>query len=562
MLQHQERLSENKDSLTVSNNMGSSTAIELKDNREHSVVQQKLIEKTNHQPNPNLTQRNTSGNQPVQRIIIEGSTRYIKSTLKTILNNEIISPKIQKVLIRIRTAIGGEINEKWLDSSWNSVVKAKDYDIDNQSDQLVLDIVESYRRSKMSGDARAARGTDSDIIAASMNKVDNELHPVSSGRERIITHDHPHQLDKPENSSPSARIATHISTMVLAKHPLGVEVQGALQHDGRGMMLSSNKNKTNNDLIGQLKIASDLKNLAAELLLEAGADDMPLAELMKNRILRHASKFYLNASSLMASDAPITVPDKVEIALDGLHAEIRIQLDKWTANTHELPQGTRLPCMGCYLYFNGQGIQLGKWMGPLWVSNPGIAMQIKKLLLEKVKIGKMGEKHAKDVGDKIASSFAGLPDDTGIAHSKKREGTYTIAHDPDSESDIGEEEHKDLQERLKARKLKMPKSPQWHGMEDWSASKKTSDNGHSKHHDNDSMEEDEQIPDEAIQNSLPLGVNTVGMDGSGGIRIKRNQLPTGFIPDEGVEIFVEWQKKKIHYISEYNGVLSMDYVPA
>jgi hypothetical protein len=164
----------------------------------------------------------------------------------------------------------------------------------------------------------------------------------------------------------------------------------------------------------------------------------------------------------------VLVPKPVAVELDGRHAEIRIeQSAEWDAATHFPPTGTKYPCMGCYLYFAGEKINVGKWMGPLWVTNAALTTQLEKLLLAGKSIGKLGTSNAAAVAKQLAATYAALPPDAQMGKGVTKDGETTFDRQADSDSELDEDEYASLQKRVPAFLSGAPLSPLWEGVDDW-----------------------------------------------------------------------------------------------
>lgn len=64
---------------------------------------------------------------------------------------------------------------------------------------------------------------------------------------------------------------------------------------------------------------------------------------------------------------------------------------------------------------------------------------------------------------------------------------------------------------------------------------------------------------EAERDSLPGATYLDGTLGAGGLRIRRDQIPSSVDISEGAIIYVGGERKKILYVSEYQGTLTIDY---
>jgi hypothetical protein len=147
---------------------------------------------------------------------------------------------------------------------------------------------------------------------------------------------------------------------------------------------------------------------------------------------------------LLQQDARFEVPPSVQRTRDGLHAEIRIEQTKgWGPKTHEMPTGTKYPCMGCALYFDSKGHVTAVRMGPMWITTPGVSTQLKG-----GKIGKLTDQQVHEVAQRLLVQFKRAAIRAQMGHSKQRDGEYTVDNTPDSGSDIDPAEFPKLKERM------------------------------------------------------------------------------------------------------------------
>ncbi len=238
---------------------------------------------------------------------------------------------------------------------------------------MIAELIKRYQRSAASSRAYEARAAEGPGLVAGLLAADPHLQLEAGARNPMVTADDMEVVEHDGAAMTAAdRFATHLSTMVLSQHPDGQEVQAAARHDGAGLSLASNLNAVNTQLRGQLKVATDVKELAAKVLASRKVSAMTREAAMDDVVVRHTLKLYQRIQEILAPDAAIDVPASVAVKLDGQHAEIRIQQSPlWDEATHHVPAGTKYPCMGCYLYFNGQAIEIGRWFGPLWLTMRG-----------------------------------------------------------------------------------------------------------------------------------------------------------------------------------------------
>jgi hypothetical protein len=111
-----------------------------------------------------------------------------------------------------------------------------------------------------------------------------------------------------------------------------------------------------------------------------------------------------------------------------------------------MPTGTKYPCMGCALYFDAQGHVTGVRMGPMWITTPGLATQLRGGA-----IGALTDDQVKQVAKRLLAQFEHLVGRVKMGHSHQRKGKFTVDHTPDSDSDVDPDDF----ERDKARMLKL-----------------------------------------------------------------------------------------------------------
>jgi hypothetical protein len=201
------------------------------------------------------------------------------------------------------------------------------------------------------------------------------------------------------------------------------------------------------------------------MLEQRGIGTMDRRGAMDDVVVRHALKLYQRISRYLASDAPVQVPSNVTANLDGRHAEVRIiHMPGWDSSTHYPPTGTMYACMGCFLHFLDEHIEIGRWMGPMWVTNPALSTQLTALLQRGVKMGKFPPQDVQRVGNELLAAYDRIPPHAHMGKGRTKSGTSGFDRRADSDSEVDDDEYAELQERLKARREGNPMSPQWLGM--------------------------------------------------------------------------------------------------
>jgi len=447
------------------------------DSRPETVQQKQMQDAANRSPQVQqlkTIQRNANqGNGIVQRKISYQGTDY-PTTWKGIarMGNADMTTAAQQIWDRLVQELGADVNVKKLEAAWNKIAKDTTnapLDIETEADALVDAIKESYNRSMRSRAGYDDRNREAQELAGPLVESDDHFSFVPSARNPMVVRDDLEEVKHDgDEVSRADRLQTYASTLMMDQHPTGQEAQAAVRQDGAGMHLSMNTNSVNEQLRGQYALARDLKDLAARLLMDWGLATMTREAAMADRRVRHALKLYERISGLLASNAPITVPGRVPAGLDGVHAEIRIeQDDDFDLATHNLPTGTKYPCMGCFLYFNGKKIRVGKWFGPMWVTNAALSQQLKEALENKRKIGKLGKARTTATGGALRDAHAALPAGSRMGHGRTKAGDHTYDHNADSESEYESEEFEFLRKRVKSHHAGAPMSPVWEGVDDF-----------------------------------------------------------------------------------------------
>lgn len=429
-----------------------SAAATMQDNRPEAVQQRQLQEAANNSPQVQqlkAIQRNSKQGGPIQRKIKYGNQEF-PTTWKGIKDSS-LKKAAQPVWQQLLSQIGSGVNSAKLQLAWSKVAKGKTtYDVVNQADELVAAVLEKYNRSMAAKAQYGARNQETQDLANPLLAHDDQFKFVPSARNPMVQREDLAEIEYDSSEVSGAnRFQTHVSTLMMYEHSLGQEAQAATRMDKKGMHLSTNVNSVNEELRGQYGFASDLKNLAAQLLDQKDIANISRQDAMNDRLIRHALKLFDRINNFLESDAPITVPQKVAGKLDGVHAEIRIEQDSgFSTATHNAPSGTKYPCMGCYLYFNGQKIDMGKWYGPMWVTNAALSQQLKTALQAGQTIGKLGAQTTATTGAALVEGYKSLPANSRMGHGRTKAGGHTFAHNADSDSEYEDDDFEDLRTRV------------------------------------------------------------------------------------------------------------------
>lgn len=404
----------------------------------------------------------------IQRKVKDGDAPLPKSYHQTKKTGYI--GRVNAILEQFGADIGDEFDHKYLEGLWNKLMNSKTVYQLSDTKAILAGLQASHRRTQKSQARYKRSSRQAERLTAPLIFMDDQLVLKPGARNPKLEHASPlapsySELDR----SGSRRLSTYASSLMMELHPSGEEFQGSRRQDGRGMMLSSNVNSVNGIIQQQLQIAAHLKTMAAEFLIGKGVHEMPRDRVMADRVLRHVSKLYSRISTFLAKDAPIHTPANVQGELDGLHAEIRI-VDSpiWDQNEWDVPTGTKYPCLGCFLYLNGEKIEIGHFHGALWVTNAAMTKQLEAALLKGRKIGSLTREDIEQTSRKMSGTYAKLPKESRFAMGQQRDGKPTDLHDADSDSDMSESIFASMQERLSARSKGVPSSPLWKGMGEWS----------------------------------------------------------------------------------------------
>jgi hypothetical protein len=401
-----------------------------------------------------------------QRVIIHGSP--LPTTWKKIPEDS--ESAAADIMQRVHDQLGDEIDAKKLEQIWNKLAKDAnlrfDLGSDKDADALVAAIVKRYRTSMKYRQAYERRDTQAQALVKPLLDAHANLSFVPSARNPMVVDEHIHEVDfdEDEGNMGAQRAATHASTLIRSLHPSGEESQASFRRDGMGMAVSTNSNAENDLVRGELKVAQDLKKLAARILTEKKIESMSREDAMQNVVVRHALKLYDRISDYLASDAQVNVPSNVLDVIDGLHAEIRIVYMKgWDQQESYPPTGTMYPCMGCYLHLHGKDIEIGRWMGPMWVTNAALAKQLEALLRKNLEMGKFPAKELEAVAQEVRVAYDGLPPTSQMGKGKFKSGKSGYERRADSDDEYSDGEYERLQQRVVAHHRGTPMSPQWLG---------------------------------------------------------------------------------------------------
>ena len=342
-----------------------------------------------------------------------------------------------------------------LEVVWGKVAKDKknsfDITLPNEFQALVLELVKRFARSEKSRVGFQKRTGQSGTLGSRLTALDPQLKFTESARNPMVEHQNPEKVtQKDQPLSKQERFATHVATMGMHLNPLGQEFQASTRKDGTGIHVSSNLNAVNEQLVfQQWQMAHHLKQTAKGLLEQLNVQLMSKKQAMDDRVIRHLAKLFWRIEDYLKEDAPVSFPAKVDDELDGMHAEIRITSQAtWNKNDFHAPQGTKYPCLGCFIYMNGKAIEVGHFHGPLWVTNSAMTTQMREALLLGHKMGHLSGPEVTTVGDRLAHGYQHRPKGSKFVRGKKRDGTSGYDVNADSDSELEDDEFTTLKSQL------------------------------------------------------------------------------------------------------------------
>ncbi|XID91938.1 hypothetical protein ACF3MZ_26215 [Paenibacillaceae bacterium WGS1546] len=361
-----------------------------------------------------------------------------------------IRDQIDNVLQNVRGTIKGTVDEDKLKKAFIKLAQddKSALDLFEQHGEIEKAVLSGYNR-RMNAKHRLNKRTEEGMkIAEHLTEKDDHLIFMPNARNPMVQPNHLEQFDYDPKTSDFSKTQTHLSTVLLDLLGTGEEVQSSLAKDKSGVFISTNRNAPNRKLRKRMSSRKNIKDGAKEILLDRGLDKMNLDEAMGDRTVRHALKLFDRIDNYLTDDSLVTVPSDVDGKLDGRHAEVRIEQTKnWNEDDYHLPSGTKYPCMSCSLYFHEEGYGIGDKSGPLWTTNPGMSPQMESELLKGMKIGNLGEKTGV-VGKRLSHQYGKHSGKFKIGYGKKKDGSYTLDHQADSDSEYEEEDFKKLKQKV------------------------------------------------------------------------------------------------------------------
>jgi hypothetical protein len=395
------------------------------------------------------------GKGVVQRIIHTGRKVYPSTYRQVEKTKEYMIDFRDDAMKKAKKILGITKRNVKLEEIWGKIAKDKkkkfDITLPNEFNALVQELVIRYGRSMKAQQSYRQRTGQSDTLGGRVTALDKRLKFTKSARNPMVEHKHPEEVTLDDQPiSKEERFATHVATMGMHLHPEGQEFQASTSKDGSQIRISSNLNAVNEQLaLQKWQMAWHLKKSAKKLLEQLGVDQMSKKKAMNNRLIRHLAKLFWRIEDYLEQDAPISFPAKVAKELDGMHAEIRITSEAtWNKNDFHAPQGTKYPCLGCFIYMNGKKIEVGHFHGPLWVTNSAMTTQMREALLLGHSVGHLSGKELAKVGDRLAHGYQHRPKGSKFVRGKKRDGTSGYDVNADSDSELEDDEFTTLKSQL------------------------------------------------------------------------------------------------------------------
>jgi hypothetical protein len=405
---------------------------------------------------PLIAHRGTGGGDVQRKITQKGKelgtwAKVSKSSAATAAN---------AVMDAARKLIGGSVVDKTLSSAWNNLAKnaKKSFELDTEASELAQELAAGYQRSANAKERAANRGGNVEQIVEPLLDAEKDLELKPSPRNPTV---------QPRSTKMGAftydpktpkedQLQRQIANVVLDKFG-GVEVQTSFAKDGHELLVSTNTNDSNKQLATNLKSVADLMDLCVEVADQHGLDRMSNKEAMNDRVVRHAMKIFDRLKGYLADDADLVVPPAIKE--DGRHAEIRIeQSEGWTPKTHRLPTGTKLPCVGCKLYFSEEGHAVSMNVGFGWITDAALSTQIEKVA-KGAKISEMTSQQLDAVGELLAAQFENHQHQIVMGKSKTKDGMFTTDVQADSESELDEKKSQSVRAAMKKRKASGDPNP-------------------------------------------------------------------------------------------------------
>lgn len=397
-----------------------------------------------------------ASNAPIQRKIRYGKEEddVLPNTWlqfqKAGLDKKIVD-QVTKIMQAVRKELGplDENQEKKLMGAWVKVNKSADEYQVSDTEAIKNAVIEKYHASINAQNGYRARNKETKEIAKGLLDEDKEMEFQPSARNPMVKKRKMEKFDYDSDTPKEEQFQKHVSTVVLNTMGEGEEAQASLSNDNNSIFVSTNSNKVNDHVRKKLKTTGDIKGMAADLLKERNLENLSKEAAMKDHVVRHALKLFARIEKFLLQDAVIKVPQNLETKFDGRHAEIRIeQSEGWDEDDYHHPTGTKYPCMGCMLYFDDQGHDIGVRMGPLWVTNAAISTQMESQLDDGKKIGGLNDQ-TEEVAKVLSDQFKHLSKKVKMGMGKHKDGTYDIDRQADSDSEMEDDDFKKVKEQVK-----------------------------------------------------------------------------------------------------------------
>lgn len=345
-----------------------------------------------------------------------------------------------------------ELTEEEFGKSWDRLKRAKSFADLGNAKQFADAVRDSHGRAETSSVRLAGNNAVSEeLVGPMVEAAAGDLRFSGGARAKLVpTGKHVHHYDP--TIEKERQTARHLSTVLFETNKKGEEVQSSFARDKGEVFISTNLNGVNESLRKQVTSQEDLKREAAQIALARNLENVSRKAAMQDRVLRHAMKLFGRIDNFLDTDCKVTVPGAADF--DGRHAEVRIAQDEengWSIGKFFLPAGVKVPCLGCALYFDAAGMLLGARVGPMWLTAVSISTQIEAETGNKATLTELTPEQIHAIATSIARQYAAARQNSPgfkLGSSKTKHGKATTVHDPDSESELDDEEFERVRKQM------------------------------------------------------------------------------------------------------------------
>lgn len=382
---------------------------------------------------------------PIQRVIKDKKKQSLTWNQARQLGGD-EKTAFEGVVAEVGTRIGGGFELSRLEKAWNNLNKGKkDLSLDDPQ-TLVEGLVGAYQRSAKSSQGHGVRKDFNLGLMNELNEGRDEKFVLEQNAQtaKLRLENMPiHAFD--EDMTMDDRFERHVSTLMLTSYG-GIESQTSLKMDGGSMFISTNQDKSNNVLGGEIKDAFDLFFKAQDYLVDNKFPELSLDEINQNRIMRHVAKIFRGPEVPLRGGSKVMVPERdKKRTKDGKHSELRIVDDtRWKKEEFLMPKGTRYPCGCCFESLSSKGLDPGDKMGPIWTACASLHNQLQKYNNGVIDTNQISDK---EKFWKALKEHLGEAEEVGkMGWGKHRDGSDGDDYDADSEveDDITERERKEI----------------------------------------------------------------------------------------------------------------------